>query len=135
MDNLYLSKKFHIINETQINNNICKNLNEEELIKYHSANMPDYHKSINRYEGDYNSENLRISNKTDKINYTKSNNDNMCYIESKNNIQKVNYDQPFNTKIWYNHYRGYIVRSYLDPLTNKIIQEKIKYNYTDQKEK
>lgn len=115
MDNFYLSKKFHIINETQINNNICKNLNEEELIKYHSANIPD-------------SENLRISNKTDKINYTKyNNNDGICYIES-NNIQKVNYDQPFNTKIWYNHYRGYIVRSYFDSLTNRIIQEKIKYN-------
>jgi hypothetical protein len=128
MDNFYLSKKFHIINETQTNNNICKNLNEEELIKYHSASMPDYEKSINRYAGEYNLENIRISNKTDKINYTKSNNDDTCYIESKNNIQKVNYDQPFNTKIWYNHYRGYIVRSYLDPLTNKIIQEKIKYN-------
>jgi hypothetical protein len=31
-------------------------------------------------------------------------------------------------KIWYNHYRGYIVKNYLDPNTNMIIQKKIPYN-------
>ena len=103
MDNHTLSKKFKIINEGNNNifeNNICKNLTKEELIKFHSANLPDSNNSK----------------------------EDICYIDSKNNIQTVNYDQPFNTKIWYNHYRGYIVKSYFDPLTNRIIQEKIKYN-------
>ena len=31
-------------------------------------------------------------------------------------------------KVWYNHYRGYIVKNYVDPKTNMIIQEKIPYN-------
>ena len=32
-------------------------------------------------------------------------------------------------KIWYTDYKGYIVKSYFDPITNKIIQEKIPYNH------
>jgi len=31
-------------------------------------------------------------------------------------------------KVWYNHYRGYIVKSYIHPETNIIIQEKVPYN-------
>jgi hypothetical protein len=31
-------------------------------------------------------------------------------------------------KVWYTHYRGYIVKSWLEPVTNRIIQEKIPYN-------
>ena len=33
-----------------------------------------------------------------------------------------------NNKIWYTHYRGYIVKSILDEKTSKIIEEKIEYN-------
>ena len=32
------------------------------------------------------------------------------------------------TKVWYTHYRGYIVKSYLNPYTNRIIEEKIPFN-------
>ena len=106
MNNYDLSKKFKIINEDKINNknNMCQKTETNELIKYYSASIPDMH-------------NIKLYN-----------NENICYVESKNNVQKVNYDEPFSTKIWYNHYRGYIVKSYLDPLTNRIVEEKIKYN-------
>ena len=33
-----------------------------------------------------------------------------------------------NTKIWYNHYRGCIVKSWIDPGTNLIMQERVPYN-------
>jgi len=33
-----------------------------------------------------------------------------------------------NTKVWYTHYRGYIVKSYLNPSTNRIVEEKIPFN-------
>ena len=33
-----------------------------------------------------------------------------------------------NTKVWYTHYRGYIVKSYLNPFTNRIVEEKIPFN-------
>ena len=32
------------------------------------------------------------------------------------------------TKVWYTHYGGYIVKSYLNPHTNRIIEEKIPFN-------
>lgn len=32
-------------------------------------------------------------------------------------------------KVWYSHYKGYIVKSWLDPNTNQIFQEKIPYNH------
>lgn len=31
-------------------------------------------------------------------------------------------------KVWYTHYRSYITRSYLEPVSNLIIEEKIPYN-------
>ena len=31
-------------------------------------------------------------------------------------------------RIWYNHYRGYIVKSWFNPNTNLIEEEKIPYN-------
>ena len=33
-----------------------------------------------------------------------------------------------DTKIWYTHYKGYIVKSILNKKTNQIIEEKIPYN-------
>jgi hypothetical protein len=33
-----------------------------------------------------------------------------------------------NNQIWYTHYRGYIIKNWVDPVTNRIIQEKIPYN-------
>jgi len=32
------------------------------------------------------------------------------------------------TKVWYNQYRGFIVKSWIEPGTNIIHQEKIPYN-------
>lgn len=43
-----------------------------------------------------------------------------------NNNDKLK-DHP-NIKVWYSHFRGYIIRSYLDPITNRIVNEKIPYN-------
>ena len=43
-----------------------------------------------------------------------------------NNNDKLK-DYP-NIKVWYSHFRGYIIRSYLDPITNRIVNEKIPYN-------
>jgi hypothetical protein len=31
-------------------------------------------------------------------------------------------------KVWYTHYKSYITRSYLEPVSNLIIEEKIPYN-------
>jgi len=48
-----------------------------------------------------------------------------------NNKQYNCYSTEYNNqtnKVWYNHYRGYIVKNYIDPKTNMIIQEKIPYN-------
>ncbi len=36
-----------------------------------------------------------------------------------------------NERVWYNHYKGCIVKNYLDPKTNRIHQEKIAYNQPD----
>lgn len=33
-----------------------------------------------------------------------------------------------NIKVWYNNYRGYIVKNWVDPKTNLIMQEKVPYN-------
>jgi hypothetical protein len=41
--------------------------------------------------------------------------------------KELEYNNQTN-KVWYNHYRGYIVKSYIDSKTNMIIQEKIPYN-------
>ena len=35
-----------------------------------------------------------------------------------------------NSKIWYTHYRGYIIKNWVDK-DNRIIQEKIEYNQPD----
>lgn len=32
------------------------------------------------------------------------------------------------TKVWYKHNGGYIIKCYVEPITNKIIEEKIPYN-------
>jgi hypothetical protein len=31
-------------------------------------------------------------------------------------------------KVWYTHYKSYIVKSWIHPITNRIIEEKIPYN-------
>ena len=46
------------------------------------------------------------------------NKNNYCILNENNQIKKI----------WYTHYKGYIVKSYLDPITNRIIEEKIPYN-------
>ena len=33
-----------------------------------------------------------------------------------------------SSNVWYNHYRSYIVKSWIDPVTNMIIEEKKPYN-------
>ena len=33
-----------------------------------------------------------------------------------------------NSQVWYTHYRGYIIKSWIDKNTNRILQEKIPYN-------
>ena len=45
---------------------------------------------------------------------------NKCYKSLEYNDNSI--------KVWYNNYRGYIVKNYVDPITNRIIQEKIPYN-------
>ena len=34
----------------------------------------------------------------------------------------------FNSRIWYTHSKGYIIKNRIDPNTNLIIQERIPYN-------
>ena len=46
-------------------------------------------------------------------------NNNYCFYQSDINDSKT------NQKIWYNHFRGKIIRNIYDPLTNRIIQEYI----------
>ena len=47
------------------------------------------------------------------------NNSKPCYQELEYNSN--------NGNVWYTHYRGYIVKSYLEHNTNRIIEEKIPY--------
>jgi len=46
---------------------------------------------------------------------------NKCY-------QSVDYQSNNNSQIWYTHYRGYIIKNWIDKDTNRIVQEKIPYN-------
>jgi hypothetical protein len=47
---------------------------------------------------------------------------NKCY-------QSIDYQNTENnSQIWYTHYRGYIIKNWVDKDTNRIIQEKIPYN-------
>ena len=46
-------------------------------------------------------------------------------------MPKLDYTPNDNSRIWYNHYRGYIIKNSLDPITNKIVKEKISYNQPD----
>ena len=32
-------------------------------------------------------------------------------------------------KVWYTHYKSYIVKSWIHPITNRIVEEKIPYNH------
>jgi hypothetical protein len=43
----------------------------------------------------------------------------------KNNCE---FNKLTSPRVWYNHYRGYIVRNTLDPQTNRIIQERMEFN-------
>ena len=43
---------------------------------------------------------------------------NKCY-------QSIDYQTNNNTQIWYTHYRGYIIKNWVDKDTNRIVQEKI----------
>ncbi len=58
------------------------------------------------------------------------NNSKPCYqgleYNSKPCYQGLEYNSN-NGNVWYTHYRGYIVKSYLDPNSNRIIEEKIPY--------
>lgn len=38
------------------------------------------------------------------------------------------YESDGETKIWFNHYRGYIIKNWVDPKTNLIMQERLPYN-------
>lgn len=31
-------------------------------------------------------------------------------------------------RVWYNHYRGYVVRNTYNPNTNRILQQRLEYN-------
>lgn len=46
---------------------------------------------------------------------------NKCY-------QSIDYQNNNNLQIWYTHYRGYIIKNWVDKDTNRIVQEKIPYN-------
>jgi len=46
---------------------------------------------------------------------------NKCY-------QSIDYQNNNNSQIWYTHYRGYIIKNWVDKDTNMIVQEKILYN-------
>ena len=46
---------------------------------------------------------------------------NKCY-------QSIDYQSNNNSQIWYTHYRGYIIKNWVDKDTNMIVQEKIPYN-------
>ena len=50
-------------------------------------------------------------------------NNSKCY-------QSLEYNDQ-SSKVWYNNYKGCIVKNYLDPITNRIHQEKIPYNQPD----
>ena len=40
----------------------------------------------------------------------------------------ASYNQVEKVKVWYTHFKGYIIKSYIHPVTNRIIEEKIPYN-------
>jgi hypothetical protein len=46
---------------------------------------------------------------------------NKCY-------QSIDYQSNNNSQVWYIHYRGYIIKNWIDKDTNRIVQEKIPYN-------
>jgi hypothetical protein len=45
------------------------------------------------------------------------------------NIQNENTQN--SSQVWYTHYRGYIIKNWIEKDTNRIIQEKIEYNQPD----
>ena len=47
--------------------------------------------------------------------------------QNNNCNQSLVYNSNSN-KVWYNQYRGYIVKNWIDPNTNLIVQEKMQYN-------
>lgn len=48
--------------------------------------------------------------------------------ELKDKMYKSIQYKDYNQNVWYNHYRGYIVKSWIDNDSNRIMQEKIPYN-------
>jgi hypothetical protein len=46
-----------------------------------------------------------------------------CYLSYNKNRDE--------SKVWYNQYKGFIVKSWIDPGSNRIFQEKIPYNQPD----
>ena len=51
--------------------------------------------------------------------------DNYCYYPYDININK---NTNSGTRVWYNHFRGYVVRNTYEPQTNRIIQERLEFN-------
>jgi hypothetical protein len=49
------------------------------------------------------------------------------YNTNKTCFQSININTT-NTKVWYVHSKGYIIKNWIEPNTNKILQEKIPYN-------
>jgi hypothetical protein len=49
---------------------------------------------------------------------------NKCYQSIENQNSQVNNNQ----HIWYTHFKGYIIKNWVDKDTNRIIQERIPYN-------
>jgi len=51
-----------------------------------------------------------------------------CYaLFCKGDTQSNDFNNMEN-KVWYTHYKSYIVKSWLHPVTNRIVEEKIPYN-------
>jgi hypothetical protein len=47
-------------------------------------------------------------------------------------FQSIEIDNTQNSsQVWYTHYRGYIIKNWIEKDTNRIIQEKIEYNQPD----
>jgi hypothetical protein len=58
------------------------------------------------------------------------NNNFNSYIPFKNHFTPLKDEERLTQegKVWYTHYKSYITRSYLEPVSNLIIEEKIPYS-------
>jgi hypothetical protein len=53
------------------------------------------------------------------------------YNQPKKCYPSIEYKDSSNTKVWYTHFRGCIVKSWIDPNTNLIKEERLPYNQPD----